>query len=87
MTPEQSKYYQEQLGLISRGGNATHSAYVVSNIGGMGSWNLGPVSPPVVGFSNDDDGYYVTYFHNWDEVNELINQIVEMAKQAFGEKP
>ena len=84
LTPEQQQYYDKQLEMIKRGGNCTHSAYLVDCIWGKGSPNLGPVEPAVVGFSNDDDSYYVTFFKNWTEINAFINQIEEMAVAAWG---
>ena len=52
----------------------------------MGSQNLGPVEPKVVGFCNDGDPFYVEYFNNWDEVNAFIDHIRETAVEAWGEE-
>jgi hypothetical protein len=86
MTPEQQEYYDKELTIIKRGGNCLHDAFVVNCVWGMGSLNLGPVEPAVVGFSNNSDSYYVEYFKNWDEVNAFINQIRKTAIEAWGEQ-
>ena len=86
MTPEQKAYYDKEIASIRRGGSP-HSAFVQDRIWGMGSYNLGPLEPPVVGFGQDDDPYYTQYFQNWDEVEALIAQLREEATKAWGEKP
>ena len=85
MTPEQKQYYESELQRIRRGGYK-HSAFVIDSIFGFGSPNLGPVDPPVVGFSQDDDSFYMQYLQNWDEIEALIAQLREVATQAWGPK-
>ena len=85
MTPEQKEYYEQQLAKIRRGGSQ-HSAWAQDHIFGMGSYNLGPVDPPVVTFGQDDDPFYTQYLQNWDEVNALIAQLREEAVKAWGEE-
>ena len=83
MTPEQQEYYDKELAIIKRGGNCKHDAFIVDCIGGMGSPNLGPVDPAVVGLCGSDD-YYIEYFNNWDAVNAFIDQITKTAVEAWG---
>lgn len=85
MTPEQKQYYDKELASIRRGGSV-HSASMQDRIWGMGSYNLGPISPPVVAFGQEDDPYYTQYLQNWDEVEALIAQLREEATKAWGEK-
>jgi hypothetical protein len=85
MTPEQKEYYDKELAVIKCGGNCKHDAFVVDCIGGMGSPNLGPVEPAVVGLCGSDD-YYIEYFNSWDEVNAFIDQITKTAVEAWGEQ-
>ena len=54
--------------------------------GGMGSYNLGPINPPVVAFGQDGDPYYTQYLRNWNEVNALINNLREEAIKAWGDE-
>jgi hypothetical protein len=86
MTPEQKNYYDKELARIRRGGSDIFEPWMQDSIGGMGSHNLGPVDPPVVGISADDPHYYQC-FQNWDEVNKLIKQLEEQAIKAWGPKP
>ena len=86
MTPEQKAYYDKTIAEIRRGGYP-HDAFMQDRIWGMGSSNLGPLDPPVVGFGQDGDPYFTQYFQNWDEVEALIAQIREEATKAWGEKP
>ena len=83
MTPEQKEYYDRQLAEIRRGGDS-HYASMQDRIWGMGSYNLGPVDPPVVNFGQDNDPYYTQYFQNWSEVDALIKQLEEEAIKAWG---
>jgi hypothetical protein len=83
MTPEQKNYYEQQTAKIRRGG-AAHTASMQDHIWGMGSVNLGPLTPPVVIFGQDDDPHYVQYLQNWDEVEKLISQLREEATKAWG---
>ena len=83
MTPDQKEYYDRQLAEI-RSGGVEHSAFVVDRVRGMASADLGRVDPPAVGFSNDDDPYYMQYFQNWDEVNALIADLKKAAEEAWG---
>ena len=85
MTPEQKQYYESELQSIRRGGYK-HSAFVIDSIPGKGSPNLGPVEPPVVGVSQEDDSFYMQYLQNWDEVEALIAQLREEATKAWGQK-
>jgi len=85
MTPEQKDYYKQETAKIRRGG-AVHTAFMLDHIGGMGSANLGPLTPPVVLFGQDDDPHYSQYLQNWDEVEALIAQLREEATKAWGEK-
>lgn len=84
MTPEQKQYYDQELMHIRKGGYM-HEAFVQDRVWGMGSYNLGPVSPPVVGFVQDGDPHYVQYLQNWDEVEALIAQLREEATKAWGQ--
>ncbi len=86
MTPEQKEYYDTKLKEYRQGGRCSHDAYVIDCVFGMGSPNLGPVDPPVVGLSNDDDSFYAQYFQNWAEVNAFIEQVRETAEKAWGKK-
>lgn len=86
MTPEQKEFYDKELASIRQGGYA-HEAWMQDQIGGMGSNNLGPVDPPVVGFCQDGDPFYAQYFQNWSEVEALITQLREEAIKAWGPKP
>jgi hypothetical protein len=83
MTPEQEKYYKEQLVVIRRGGSV-HSAFMMDHLYGMGSKNLGPVDPPIVVFGQDGDPFYNQYFQNWDEINVMIADIRAEAEKAWG---
>ena len=83
MTPEQKAYCERELEEIA-GSGSIHSAYVIAQIGGMGSMHLCDVSPAVVGFGQEDDPYYQQYLHNWDEVNALITDIKKAAEEAWG---
>lgn len=83
MTPEQKAYYENQLRQIRNGG-VNHTAAMIDSIPGMGSYNLGPVDPPVVAFGNDDDPYYEQYFQNWDEVEAMIAHLRAEATKAWG---
>lgn len=85
MTPEQKKFYDQELINIRRGGSF-HDAFVLNKIGGMGSSYLGPVDPPVVGFGQDDDPFYTQYFQNWEEVETMIAQLRAEATKAWGAK-
>lgn len=85
MTPEQKKYFDNEVQEIRRGGRCNHNAFVVNSIGGMGSPNLGPVDPPVVGFGQEDDAFYTQYLRNWGEVEKLISQLRQEATKAWGE--
>jgi hypothetical protein len=85
MTPEQKAYYQSEINQIRRGGDCNYTAFMLDKIGGMGSSNLGPVQPPVVGFCNNDDTHYVQYLQNWNEVEALIAQLRQEATKAWGE--
>ena len=85
MTPEQQEYYDEELVRIRRGGYK-HDACMQDHVLGMGSYNLGPINPPVVAFGQDGDPYYTQYFNNWNEVNELINNLKQEAIKAWGEE-
>lgn len=85
MTPEQKDYYDEEIASIRRGGSK-HDASMQDHIWGMGSYNLGPLDPPVVAFGQSDDPYYTQYFQNWDEVEELIAQLRKEATKAWGSK-
>ena len=83
MTPEQSTYYERELKRFKSKGSK-HDAFLIDCVYGMGSSNLGPVDPPVVGFGQDDDPHYTQYLHNWDEVEELIKQLRDVATTAWG---
>jgi hypothetical protein len=83
MTPEQKDYYEQQITKIRRGGSS-HTAFMQDHIFGMGSFNLGPLTPPVVSFGQDDDPYYTQYLQNWDEVEALITSLREEATKAWG---
>ncbi len=83
MTPEQKDYYEKQIAEIRRGGSS-HTAFMQDHIWGMGSSNLGPLTPPVVNFGQDDDPYYTQYLQNWDEVEALITSLREEATKAWG---
>jgi hypothetical protein len=85
MTPEQEKYYVRQLQII-RGGGDQHGAWAQDKIFGLGSSDLGPITPPVVGFGQSGDPYYTQYFQNWGEVNTLINELKAEAVKAWGEE-
>ena len=85
MTPEQQEYYDEELANIRRGGY-NHDASMQDHICGMGSYNLGPINPPVVAFGQDGDPFYTQYLRNWDEVNALINNLKQEAIKAWGEE-
>lgn len=85
MTPEQKKYYDERIQEIRRGGSQ-HGAYAQDHIFGMGSYNLGPIDPPVVAFGQDDDPYYTQYLQNWEEVNALIKDLRDEAEKAWGKE-
>ena len=85
MTPEQQEYYGEELARI-RSGGYSHDACIQDHVWGMGSYNLGPINPPVVAFGQDGDPYYTQYFNNWDEVNALINNLKQEAIKAWGEE-
>ncbi len=52
----------------------------------VGSFNLGPLDPPVVSFGQDSDPYYTQYLQNWDEVEALIAELREEATKAWGSK-
>lgn len=84
MTPEQEAYHEKCLNEYKSGGT-NHSVWVIRNTFGMGSYNLGPVDPPLVGMGNDDDSFYSQYFHNWDEVNTFVNELKKTAFEAWGE--
>lgn len=86
MTPEQKTHYDKEVAKIRRGG-AKHTAWMQDYIWGMGSKNLGPLTPPVVSFGQDDDPHYTQYLQNWDEVEALIAELREEATKAWGEKP
>ncbi len=86
MTPEQKEYYARKLREIRSPGDM-HEAFVINHISGMGSYNLGPVDPPVIGFGQDNDPHYTQYFQNWDEINTLIRQIESEATKAWGPRP
>lgn len=86
MTPDQKEYYDKETARIKRGGYP-HEAFVQDRIWGLGSSNLGPLDPPVVGFGQDGDPYFTQYLKNWDEVNSLIAQLLEEATKAWGEQP
>jgi hypothetical protein len=79
----QNDYYNQQLAKIRRGGSH-HYAEILDQLGGLGSSNLGPVSPPVVVFGQDDDPHYTQYLQNWQEVNALISNIIAAAEKAWG---
>ena len=83
MTPEQQKYFDSELNDIRRGGSG-NDVWVVDRIAGMGSENLGPVDPPAVGMCGEDP-YYATYFNSWDEVYAFVKQLMDTAREAFGE--
>jgi hypothetical protein len=83
MTPEQKNYYEQQIAKIRRGGSS-HTALMQDHIWGMGSFNLGPLTPPVVNFGQDDDPHYTQYLQNWDEVEALITSLREEATKAWG---
>lgn len=83
MTPDQKQYYESQLVEI-RSGGCEHSAFVRDCIFGMGSYNLGPIDPPVVAFGQNDDPYYTQWLQNWGEVDALIKQLEEEATKAWG---
>lgn len=85
MTPEQKVYFDNEVKEMRRGGRGNHSAFVVNSISGMGSSNLGPLDPPVVGFSQEDDPFYTQYLRDWNEVEKLIAQLREEATKAWGE--
>lgn len=84
LTVKQRSYYEDELRSIRNGGRCTHEAFLIDKIWGMGSYDLGPVDPPVVGFCNNDDSFYIQYFKNWDEVEALIAQLREEATKAWG---
>ena len=86
MTPEQQEIYDKELERIKRGGICEHEAFVVDSIQATYDSNPVPVEPKLVGFSNDLDPYYVTYYKNWDEINILINHIRKTAVEAWGEE-
>jgi len=83
MYSQQHTYYNQQLAKIRRGGSH-HYAEILDSIGGLGSYNLGPVSPPVVMFGQDDDPHYTQYLQNWQEVDALVNNILAAAEKAWG---
>ena len=85
MKDEQEKYYLKEFQSI-RSGGSKHSAWMQNKIFGMGSSDLGPIVPPVVGFGQSDDPYYTQYFQNWDEVNALIDELKAEAVKAWGEE-
>lgn len=85
MNSEQKEYYIKTLASIRRGGSF-HDAFMQDHIGGMGSYNLGPIDPPVVAFGQDDDPFYTQYFQNWGEVNALIKNLREEAEKAWGKE-
>ena len=84
MTPEQKAYVEQELAQIERGGNCGHEAFVVDHILGMGESYLAKVDPPVVGLANNDDGYYVQYFKNHEEVERFITELRAAAEEAWG---
>ena len=83
MTLEQKQYYDKELAAIRRGGES-HDAFMQDRIWGMGSPDLGPVDPPVVGFGQSEDPFYTQYFQNWEEVNAMIKQLRVEAEKAWG---
>ena len=83
LTPEQKAYYDRELANIRRGGYS-HDAWVHDGIAGMGSTNLGPVDPPVVGLANDSDGHYTQWFQNHEELEAFVVQLRETAEEAWG---
>ena len=85
MTPDQKDYYEKEIAKIRRGGSS-HTALMQDYIGGMGSFNLGPLTPPVVNFGQDDDPHYTQYLQNWDEVEALITSLREEATKAWGKR-
>jgi len=85
MTPEQKTYYDKELASIRRGG-CSHDVWPCDGIGGMGLKHLGPVDPPVVGMSNDEDGHYTQFFQNRAEVEAFIAELRVAADQAWGRK-
>jgi hypothetical protein len=85
MTPKQKEYYDRQL-KIYRQSCCIHEVYVIDCVFGIGSTNLGPVDPPVVGLSNDGDPHYQQLFQNWAEVNAFIEQVRAAAEQAWGQE-
>jgi hypothetical protein len=82
MTPEQKKYYEKEIWKIRNGGSR-HEAFMLDHVRG----NLGPLTPPVVLFGQDDDPHYAQYLQNWDEVEALIAQLREEATKAWGATP
>jgi len=85
MKPEQKAYYEKELDSIRRGGYS-HDVWVHDRIGGMGSDNLGPVDPPVVGMSNNSDGYYTQWFQNRDELEAFIAELRGAADKTWGKE-
>lgn len=66
-------------------GGCIHEPWV--KMPGKDSLFLREVESPVVLLANDGDGYYVTEYNSWEEVNDLIAQLKKCATEAFGEEP
>ena len=85
MTPEQKAFYEKELASIRRNSIPSDQFFVVDCIGGLGSYNLGPVDPPVIGIACDDP-HYTMYLQSWDDVNAYIRQLTEQAEKAWGKQ-
>ena len=85
MTPEQKAYHDKCLAEYRLGGYK-HESFVLNHTFGMGSKNLGLVTPAIVGMGQDGDPYYTQYFQNWTEVNEFIQELKNSSTEAWGEQ-
>ena len=76
-------FIEKELAGISRGGNVSHEAFIVTSIHGLGYLDLAVVDPPVVALSNRDDTFYTQYFRSRGELEKFISELRAVADQAW----
>jgi len=79
---DEMEWVKQAKNIIESHGRCSHGTWVQVDIQFRG--NRHPLNKPVVGLANDEDGHYVQYFHNQDELEAFIGELREVGAEAWG---